>query len=206
MRLFEVDWTRVPEWISAATGLGTLIVAIWAAMSWREQLRGGSKHLVAQEVATAARLLRYAFYSARSPMIEGWEFPEVYWQAGPGRTRTNSETADAYLHVYNRRMNELWPNIKAVADLRAKAGAVLGEGTATDLEDLAKKARELQFYFSQHVDQKRTGSDGVKLWADQDYVERVEKSVVAHDPFEDRFSREFEEILERTLVRVRIHL
>jgi hypothetical protein len=139
-------------------------------------------------------------------LIEGWEFPESYWEGAPSKRRSNAEEADAYRHVYHRRMQELWPSIKAAADLRAKAGAVLGEETAKDLEDLAKKARELDFFFQQDVDQRRAGPEGVKQWSDQDFVARVKKSVVAQEPAEDGFSKEFEEILERTLGRLRPYL
>jgi hypothetical protein len=201
-----IDWGLIADWVAAMAAIGTLIVAIWAARSWREQLRGGSKHTVAQEVATAARALKYAFYGARSPLIEGWEFPESYWSRGPAARRTNTEEGEAYRHVYHRRMQELWPMIKAVADLRARAGVVLGEETAKDLEDLAKKARELDFFFQQDVEARRAGPEGVKQWTDQEFVKRVQQSVVVHDPPDDRFSKEFEALFETLLERVRPHL
>lgn len=202
----EIDWTLWPDWISALATAGTFGVAIWAAVSWRQQLRGGSKYVVSQDIATAARSLKYAFYGTRSPLIEGWEFPETYWQSGIGSKRSNSEEADAYRHVYHRRMKELWPSIKAVADMRSKAGAILGEEVARNVEDLAKKARELDFYFQQDVDQRRAGPEGVKQWTDQDFVTRVKKSVVAENPPDDKFSKEFEEIFDRLLIRLRPHL
>jgi hypothetical protein len=201
-----VDWGLIADWVAAIAAAGTLGVAVWAARSWREQLRGGSKHTVAQEVATAARALRYAFYGARSPLIEGWEFPESYWSRGPTSRKSNTEEAEAYRHVYHRRIKELWPTIRAVADLRARAGAVLGEETAKDLENLAKKARELDFFFEQDVDARRAGPEGVKQWTDQGFVERVRQSVVVHDPPDDRFSKEFEEMLRTLLERVKPHL
>lgn len=77
MSAFVLDWDPLAEWFTALAAVGALIVAIWAARSWQEQLRGGSKHTVAQEVAAAARALKYAFYVARSPLIEGWKFPET---------------------------------------------------------------------------------------------------------------------------------
>lgn len=206
MSACAIDWGLIADWVAALAAVGTLGVAIWAARSWREQLRGGSKHTVAQEVATAARALRYAFYGARSPLIEGWEFPESYWSRGPAARRSNTEEAEAYRHVYHRRIKELWPSIRAVADLRARAGAVLGEETAKDLENLAKKARELDFFFEQDVDARRAGPEGVKQWTDQGFVERVRQSVVVHDPPDDRFSKEFEERLRTLLERVKPHL
>ena len=206
MSACDVDWGFAADWVAALAAVGTLVVAAWAALSWREQLRGGSKHTVAQEVATAARALRYAFYGVRSPLIEGWEFPESYWSRAPGVTSSNSEEAEAYRHVYHRRMKELWPSIKAVADLRARSGAVLGEDVAKEIEVLAKKARELDFFFQQDVDQRRAGPEGVRRWTDQAFVERVKQSVVVHDPPDDRFSREFEALLKALLDRVNTHL
>lgn len=206
MSACEIDWGLTADLISALAAIATFGVALWAAASWREQLRGGSKHAVAQEVATAARSLSYAFYGARSPMIEGWEFPERYWTRDGGRSRTNTEEGEAYAHVYRRRIQELWPSIMAVAGLRAKAGAVLAEDVSENLEGLAKKARELQFYFEQRVRQIQSGPESVKQWSDQNYVAKVNSSVVVHDPPDDAFSKEFEELLTRLLERVKPYL
>ena len=201
-----IDWGLIADWVAALAALGTLIVAIWAARSWRGELCGGVKHTVAQEGGPAGPGFEKGFFGGGAPLIEGWEFPESYWSKGPTARRSNTEEAAAYSHVYHRRMKELWPSIKAVADLRARAGAILGEDAARDLENLAKKARELDFFFQRDVEARRAGPEGVKQWTDQGFVERVRQSIVAHDPPDDRFSKEFDALLYALLERVKPYI
>lgn len=202
----QIDWGLVASVITALASVGVLVVAIIALRSWRNQLRGTAKHSVAQETATAARALKYAFYSARSPLIEPWEFPEDYWSPGGGvRARTNVEKANAFQYVYFGRKKELWPYLKSLIDLRPKCGAVLGEDVAKAIEELAKKARELQFFMDQQVDQMRAGEEIVRGWGDQDFIEKVKASVKVDGGRDDDFSIEFEEDLKELLELVRPH-
>lgn len=84
------------------------------------------------------------------------------------------------------------PYVKAVAELRAKCGAVVGDDAAAAAEKQANTARQLQFYMQQHTDQLRAGAEGVSLWADQNFVQVVKNSVTVSDPKDDKFSKEFE--------------
>lgn len=183
------------DWISAATSLGTLIMAGYALTTWRGQLRGSTKHAIAQETATAARALRYAFYGARSRMIDGWEFPQPFTGlSGAG----NEQLGDAYAHVYGNRFKELWPHVRALADLRARCGEGLSDDVAKEVENLAMKARTLQFFMHEHVEQMRAGPEVVKMWTDQEFVKKVKSSVYADgDAPDDQYSREFEAQFQR---------
>lgn len=65
---------------------------------------------------------------------------------------------------------ELCPYVRAVAELRAKCGAVFGDDAAAACEKLAIEARHLRFYMEQDVSMKRAG-DAVNLWSDQELVQ-----------------------------------
>jgi hypothetical protein len=176
--------------VAALSAVATLGVAVFAFRSWREQLRGKSKYDTAAEIAEAVRLLRYHFYDARSPLYEAWEFPVDYHKS---MTHTDAEEADAFQHIFNTRLKQLWPQYLKVATLRAKAGAVLGEEFATSIEKLARKVRWLEFFMKQKVAQLRAGPAIVAQWSDQDYVVRVDQSVVVDpDNHGDSYSVEFE--------------
>jgi hypothetical protein len=155
------NWGSVPDWVAALSALATFVVALLAYRSWRSQLLGQSQHVAALRIAEAARLLKYHFYDARSPLHEAWEYPTEYHAA---RDRTPEVEADGLRHLYNGRLKLLWPSIMRIAKLRARASAVLGDDVANQMELLARKARELQFLMSQKVEQERAGPEIVAQW------------------------------------------
>jgi hypothetical protein len=77
-----IELGSIPDWIAAIGSIATAVVAWWAFLAWRTQLRGASKHAAAAEIAESAQLLRYHFYDARSSLIFAGEFPESYHTAG----------------------------------------------------------------------------------------------------------------------------
>lgn len=188
-----------PDYISAVSNVMLLIVTVaglfiaaGALGTWREELRGTSRHQAAREIDVAAEAYRYAFYAARSPMYWASEFPK----------RTREEAAavqegrdwQGYDHIYTNRRKEMWPEVEKLARLRATAAAVFGREVADAVDALARTAIELQNYQQEHVEHKRVGPDIVRQWPDQQWVQRVLDSVVTvtnQDP-QDRFSREFE--------------
>jgi len=200
-----VDWGLIADWITALTGIAVLIVAIYGLRTWREQLQGTTRHATAHEVATAARALKYAFYAARSPMIDGWEFPETYWRRGVSASRSHDEEADAYQHVYQNRLKELWPYLRGLLDLRPKCGAVLGDDAAQGIHNLVAKARELQYYMQERVAELRAGPAVVAKWSDQAFVQKVRASVVVSTPPNDTYSHEFETALSSVLEQLKPH-
>lgn len=197
-----MQWGTVPDWISAVATLGTLVIAWVALSSWREQLKGASVHAVAEELAVAARSLKYAFYGARSPMFWAGEFPESYSKRYENREKPRHEIAEEFRHAYANRWKTLWPHIELLATLRSKAGAVLGDEIAQLAEDLAKKARELRFMMDEDIEQKRVGPDVVKRWSDQEFHKRVRDSVVSHEA-QDPLSKEFDAALDRLLLALK---
>lgn len=68
-----MDRGSVPDWIMAFATVAMAITALGALSSWREQLRGTTKHDAALELATAAKTLRYHFFEARSPFYDASE-------------------------------------------------------------------------------------------------------------------------------------
>jgi Tfp pilus assembly protein PilE len=60
--------------------IATAALAGMAPRSWREQMRGTSRHLAAAQIAEAAQLTRYYFYDARNGLIHASEFPSAYNQ------------------------------------------------------------------------------------------------------------------------------
>jgi hypothetical protein len=136
-------------------------------------------------------------------MIWAWEFPDEYWAAG--NNRSNTLNADSHWIVYQNRLKEMWPYVKAVAELRAKCGAVVGDDAAAAAEKLANTARQLQFYMQQHTDQLRAGPEGVTLWADQDFVQEVKNSVTVSDAKDDKFSKEFDAAFDALLNLLKRH-
>ena len=196
-----IDWGLVADWLTVALSAVTLLLAYWALNAWRAQLHGTSRHAVAQEVSTTARALRYAYYDARSPLLEPWEFPEQsFWELNQ---LTEVEQADAYWHVYQNRLKEMWPQMKALADCRAKAG-ILGDPVADAVEELAKTGRRLSFYMQDHTRVIRAG-ESVAGWTDQVHVAKV-KGVLATRGTNEPISNEFEEAMKVLLKKLEPNL
>jgi hypothetical protein len=195
-----IDWGLLANWITAIAALGALIVAVIALNTWRTQARASVVH----EVEAAAWTLRYAFYGARAPLIQGWEFPQAYWEAARNRDRTNIEEADGFWHVYQNRLKELWPSVKAVADLRAKCGATFGDSVADACEKLSIAAQGLRFYMEEDVEIKRAG-DAVRQWGDQEHVRNVRGNVLVQKGSKDKLSTEFEGALKALLDLLKPH-
>jgi hypothetical protein len=148
-----------PGWTDCVTALGTAvtaIVAVYAAVTWQRNLRQATKHETAANVLEQARLFRYLFYDARNPLYQGGEFPPDYY-AKSDRDRTNAEQARAWTFVFRNRWKLLEPQVLALAKLRARAGAVLGDNIAQAIEDLAKSGRELHLLMEHRVEQIREG-------------------------------------------------
>jgi hypothetical protein len=199
-----IDWGLVAEWLAALASVGTMAVAICALNSWHKQMRGQSRHSAAQDAATVAHALRYAFYEARSPFIEAWEFPPAYLQRPTGQ-RTIDEEADAYAHVYAERRKFLWPYIKAVVDLIPKCGAVLGDEVANRLEKLARTARKLEFYHQYDVAARRDPEGGAN-WTDKDLPKRAREGAEVYPDRNDAFSLEFEAAYRAVLDSIKRNL
>ena len=200
----RVDWSVVPAWVEAVGSVVTAGVALAAYRAWRPQLRGASKHTAAAKILEAARLARYHFYDARNTVITAGEFPAEYWAS---KARSNAQEADGFAKVYQGRWKHLWPQIEQLAILRAKAGALFGEEVASALDELARKARELQGFMENHLSELRAGPEIVSQWADQEWVRRVRNSVSV-DPQDhtDDYSKEFEEKFEKLEKLVKPHI
>lgn len=183
----SIDWGLLADWITAIAATGTLVAAGFALNTWRTQARAS----VVQEALSAAWTLRYAFYGARAPLVEGWEFPETYWQVARNGVRSNIEEANGFSHVYQNRLKEMWPSVKAVADMRAKCGAIFGDAAADACENLAIAARHLKFYMDEDVEIKRAG-DAVRQWGDQDHVRAIRGNVLRTKGSDDKLSTDFE--------------
>lgn len=190
----EIDWGLVADWITALTSAGVLYIAYVALGTWRHEVRGSAKLAASHEIVAAARALRYAFYGARSPLVEAWEFPEESRVRAPNET-TDEDKADDYAHVFAQRRREMWPSLRALVDLRARAGTVFGDAAADSVEKLAMVARRLHFYMEEYVAILRAG-ESVKQWTDQDHVKLTKQVVWVHDPRDDRLSTDFEAALE----------
>jgi hypothetical protein len=197
-----IDWALWPDWITAISSLLTLVVAAIALGAWRVEARGSAAH----DVIEAAWELRYAFYGARSVLIEGWEFPDGYWERKRAGSLTNSYEADALWHVYRQRLEAVWPSLNKVVGLRAKCGAVFGDEAADSCHKLAIAARHLRLHMEEAVAVVRAG-DAAKDWSDQAFVKEVrENLLVAPGSRDDKLSREFEaafDALPKTLKRPR---
>jgi hypothetical protein len=185
-----IEWGSVAEWVAGIAAVATAIIA-WAALrSWRDQMRGTSRHAAAAEIAETARLTKYHFYDARSPLYEQWEFPpdyDVLTQHG------RDDEAKAWAHLFTNRFRGLAEQVNRLATLRAKAGALLNEECAAALEELARKARSLRYMFQQKVEHRRVGPDIVAQWPDQAWVKQVDQSVeVNPQNHTDAFSIDFE--------------
>ena len=190
----EMDWGLAADWITALTSAGVLFIAYLALGTWRDEVRGAAKLAASHEIMAAARALRYAFYAARSPGVDAWEFPETS-RMRPANETTDEDRADDYAHVFTARRKEMWPALLAVVDLRAKAGVLFGDAAADSVERLAKAARRLQFYMDEYVAILRAG-DSVRQWTDQDHVKLTKQVVWVHDERDDRLSTDFEAALK----------
>jgi hypothetical protein len=197
-----LDWLT-PDWLSALTSVATLVVAVLALGTWREQLRGTASHATALDLATEVRALRNKFFEARSPLFEAWEFPSSYYEAP--LPRSSHQEAEAWRHVYGNRWKELWPQILKLADMRPRVGAVLGDAVAHRTENLARKARELRFWMDHSIEIYRAG-EGVAAWNDQAFVQRTRDSVVAGPDRDDTLSQEFTSIYNEIIEQLDEHL
>lgn len=139
----SIDWGLFANVVGALAAVATLVVAVIALRAWKWPAQSA----VVQEVEAAARELRYAYYDARAPLVEGWEFPEDYWaKRAHGQQLTADDDANAWWYVYQNRLKEVWPHMQAVARLRAKAGAAAGDDVAAACEELLLGARRLRFH------------------------------------------------------------
>lgn len=201
-----VDWGSVPGWIEALAAVATAIIAGIALRTWRTPLRGTTRHNAAAEILEQARLFRYLFYDARNPIYWAGEFPPGYHeksredQAARRRLDVDADVgseieADGFAYVFDARWKLLEPQILQLAQLRAKAGAVLSEDVAQAIDGLARKGRELHNYMSQMVEQYRVGRGIVRQWGDQNWVQRVKAGVKVDDTKnpQDAYSLELEE-------------
>ncbi len=201
-----------PSCADAVTAIGTAItavatvalaaVAIFAAATWGKNLRQATKHETAANVLEQARLFRYLFYDARSPSHDAGEFPPEY-HAVSSRERTPTQEAEGWAFLYRNRWERLEQQMAKLGQLRARAGAVLGEGAAQALEELVQKGRELRDFMRHRVEQIRVGEAAVSQRPDQKWVERVKSGVDLKDPVkrDDAYSKEFEQKFEQ-LARV----
>jgi hypothetical protein len=186
-----IEWGNVAEWVAGIAAVATALIAWMALRSWRDQMRGASRHAAAAQIAEAARLTKYHFYDARNPWYDAAEFPPAYHAAQP--PRSNTAEARGWAFLFERRYRLLNNQIMRLAKLRAKAGALLSEDSAEALEALARKARELHNFFQEKVAQIRAGPNIVSQWPDQQWVQRVNQSVeVNPEDHSDRYSLEFE--------------
>lgn len=193
-----------PSWTDAVTAVGTAIttvatvvlaaVAIYVAATWGKNLREATKHETAANVLEQGRLFRYLFYDARNPWHSPGEFPPEYYTVS-GRGRTQTQEAEGWAFLYRNRWGRLEQQMVKLAEQRARAGAVLGEGAAQALEDLARKGRELHDFMRHRVEQIRVGETIVSQWPNQEWVEQVKNSVEVKDPdkCDDSYSKEFEQ-------------
>jgi len=179
----------IAEWVGSLAAVATAIIAGFALYAWRNQIRGTSKHKAAVEIAEAAELTKYHFYDARNFFFGAWEFPAAYHAA---TMRTSHLEAEGFAYVFQNRYSTLSPHILHLATLRAKAGASLSEDCAKSLEELARKAGELNDWFRQRVEQLRAGENIVSQWPDQSWVKRVKESFEVCPGRSDPYSREFE--------------
>lgn len=186
--------TSDPNWADVLTAVGTAILAltgVYATFTWRRNIRGATKHETATKVLEEARLFRYLFYDARSPLYLASEFPPWYHAL---KDPSDTQISMAYACVYQNRWQPLSDQMIVLAKLRARAGALLGEQVATAIESLARKGRELHRFMEDRVDQYRDG-ELVKQRPDQDWIAHVKASVTAAaDPKarDDRYSKEFD--------------
>lgn len=179
----------VTDWLGGIAAISGAAVAWLALDTWKTQLKGTNRHQAATELGIAVRTLSIKFFEARVVMIEPFEFPGDYYELPQGTQRSNTEEADALLHVYKNRWLELWPHIKALADLRPKVGTVLGDDVLQASEELATTARQLWFWMEHAVAVRRAG-EGVHQWTDQTFVAQIRPHV--HTPDEsDAYSIEF---------------
>lgn len=183
---------NLAEWVAAAGGVATAIIAGVALSAWRDQIRGTSRHAAAAEIAEAAVLMKYHFYDARNAFFDIGEFPPTYRSQPSPRSYADEFTGWAY--VFENRYSMLSAQIMRLATLRAKAGALLSDESAAALEALAKKGRELHGFFQDRLEQIRVGPNIVSQWTDQNWVKRVNASfqVIPQD-HTDPYSLEFEE-------------
>jgi hypothetical protein len=201
-----VDWSAVAEWTNVAISFLALVLGVIVILMWRVQLRGGTRHQAAHAVAEAAKMLQYAFYDARSPFISAGEFPASYRMRAPGAPVTHEDRAAEYRHAYANRFQVLWTHILALANLRPRAGVALGDAVADAAERLAKVARQLDWYMTEHVAQLRAGPETVAGWQDQQTVVKVEAGVTVDAGRNDAYSREFEKALNELLELVKQHM
>jgi hypothetical protein len=200
-----IEWGSVAEWATTVAAFIAAGIAWVALKSWQDQMRGTSRHTAAAEALEAARLLKYHFYDARNMWWDASEFPPDYKTSSMPVSKTEEEKAWRY--VFNNRWKTLRRPILRVANLRAKAAALLSEDSADALEVLARKASELRGFFNHRLEQIKVGKNIVNTWPDQDWVRKVNESFEVNPPDRtDAYSREFESKFRAVLERVTPYL
>jgi len=97
------------------------------------------------------------------------------------RSKSDAEQASFQWHIYRNRLKEMWPYLRELLELRAKAGAVLGDAIAGEIEAVAKQVRMVSFYMQEHVSQLRDGAEAVAQWSDQDHVALTKRVLSTKD-------------------------
>jgi hypothetical protein len=200
------EWGNVAEWLAALATVATAVFAGLALSAWRGQMRGTSRHAAAAEIAEAARLLKYYFYDARHPYVDTGEFPPNYRSLRP--PISPSDKAEGWAYVFKNRYDLLYPQIYRLATLRAKAGVLLSEESATALGDLARKARELDRFFRDRVQQIKLGREAVDELSDPTWVQQTIAAIQVKDldDHSDQYSLEFEEKFDSLMKSVKMFL
>lgn len=190
--------------LTTIVGMAGVWIAWEALSTWKQQLRGTTKHQCALELGVAVRTLEHQFFEARSPMYEGWEFPTEYYQK-PRNERTAEEEAKAWMHVYNNRWKEVWPHVKALADMRAKIGTILGDEVMVDAEALARCARQLQNWMQHDAAAKMAAFDE-RAYASEEFTREAHQHVTVMPERNDKYSREFLALRNKVLAHLNIPL
>lgn len=139
-----VDWpgtmSFIKDLIVAVAAIVTATAACLGISKWRAEESGKADFDLARRLGKAVYQFRDALVLARRPFVASSEFPEGKMPAaGSGRPE-----ADAYVHVFNQRLEGVKQSGLEVQALRNEAEALWGKRISEKLGELLHQSVTLQ--------------------------------------------------------------
>lgn len=178
-----------PEGITALSGVGLLVAAIYGLSTWKHELRARTNQEVALRLLRAAYLVRRRIEAFRSPLMLASEQP------APSREDAVEMSDDEQRHYsYAAGLGNRWNRVVDQAAEREvaifDATAVFGEQVRRLTDPLEKQEKELFVAMLEHLDDRRSRSNSRTNEEERERIARQHRIIFGVG--DDEFSQEYD--------------
>jgi hypothetical protein len=161
--------------IVSVAAVVTAVVAVRGIAAWREQLKGSSEYEHAKALMRAVYQTRRAFTIVRSPLMQGYEYPEDMRQ---GFDVSPEVDAARTLHAYSKRFEALEKAFAALQEEVLEAEVEWGTDTGFRalLNEMWGHVVDVQFAVEWLVDHKRNPSESTS-----DHLEKANNRSILYE-------------------------